>query len=147
MTAACHYHLPPSRLNLHQRFTLSLSLSLSQTVRSIWPKPISTNFRVVGLIDSVGVHLDLLLSWFQWWWGGEAWGSDWEWVSWNEGVRVRRDWGRRELLLATEEMRDLGLDNSYIYRGYFCNFRETGFYLGRVSDFFDKTRTCFGFFF
>ena len=48
-------------------------------------------------------------------------------------------------------MRDLGLDNSYIYRGYFCNFMEIGFYSGRVSgrvlDFFDKIRTRFGFFF
>ena len=48
-------------------------------------------------------------------------------------------------------MRDLGLDNSYIYREYFCNFMEIGFYSGRVSgrvlDFFDKIQTHFGFFF
>ena len=59
--------------------------------------------------------------------------------------------GLKEAWVAAEEMRDLGLDNSYIYRGYFCNFKETGFYSGwvsgRVSDIFDKTRTCFRFFF
>ena len=39
-------------------------------------------------------------------------------------------------------MRDLGLDNNYIYKGYFFNFKEIGFYLGQVSgqvlDFFIK---------
>ena len=58
--------------------------------------------------------------------------------------------GLREAWVATKEMRDLGLDNNYIYKGYFCNFRETGFYpgqvSGRVSDFFIKPRPFLGFF-
>ena len=95
-------------------------------------------------------------------WGSEAWEwmglwfvivmQGWEWV-W-EWLRVSvwgwgRDWGRRELLLL-KKMRDLGLVIAiyiYIYMGDFCNFRITGLYPSRVSDFFYKTQTCFGFLF
>ena len=144
MTAACHYHLPPSRFNLHQRFTLSL-----------------TN----GSTDLTETHF----SWFQSggfnWLSGSSFGFVVKLISMVVGRRGVRQWlrvselkwgsegeeGLREAWIAAEEMRDLGLDNSYIYRGYFCNFMEIGFYSGRVSgrvlDFFDKIRTRFGFFF
>ena len=39
-------------------------------------------------------------------------------------------------MLSAEEMRDFRVSYSYIYRGFFGNFRRIGLYLGRVSDFF-----------
>ena len=98
-----------------------------------------------------------------------------EWLSWGRGSVGLREggvrecgsegegvsecgtelkWGRRsvglrqggcwvQLLLKRNE--GLGLDYRYIYIGYFCNFRVSGFYpgqvLSRVSSCFDKTWT------
>ena len=45
-------------------------------------------------------------------------------------------------------MRDFRVSYSYIYiGGFFGNFKKTGLYPGWVSDFFDKPRIRFGFFF
>ena len=149
MTATCHYHLPPSRLNLHQRLTLSLSLSLSLTIDST--DLTETHF---GWFQSVGFN----------WLSGSSFGFVVKLISMVVGRRGMWQWlrvselkwgsegeeGLREAWVAAKETRDLGLDNSYIYRGYFCNFRETGFYpgqvSGRVSDFFIKPRPFSGFF-
>ena len=138
MTAACHYHLLPSRLNLHQWFTLSLSFT--QTVRPIWPKPILADFQSGGFN----------------WLSGSSFGFVVKLISMVVGRRGVRQWlrvselkwgsegeeGLREAWVAAKEMRDLGLDNNYIYKGYFFNFKEIGFYLGQVSgqvlDFFIK---------
>ena len=154
VTATCHYHLPLSRLNLHQRFTLSLSLSLSLSHTYGSTDLTETHF---GWFQSVGFN----------WLSGSSFGFVVKLISMVVGRQGVRQWlrvselkwrskgeeGLKEAWVAAEEMRDLGLDNSYIYiyRGYFCNFKVPSFYLGpvsgRVSDFFNKTRTRFGFLF
>ena len=60
---------------------------------------------------------------------------------------MRTEGGRRGFCVCAEENRNVGLGYIigiyiYIYNGCFCNFRVSGFYLGRVSgrvlDFFIK---------
>ena len=110
----CDRRLPlPSRLNLHQQFTLSLSLSLSQTVWPIWPKPNLADFQSGGFNWLSGSSFGFVVKLIsmvvgrrgvrQWLWVSELkWGS--------EGEK-----GLREAWVAAEEIRDLRLDNSYIY--------------------------------
>ena len=126
MTAACHYHLLPSRLNLHQWFTLSLSFT--QSVRPIWPKPILADFQSGGFNwlsgSSFGFVVKLISivvgrrGMWQWLRVSELkWGSEGE-----EGLR--------EAWVAAKETRDLGLDNSYIYiyiGGIFVILGKPGF--------------------
>ena len=84
--------------------------------------------------------------------GGEQRQRQGEWVSESGETKLKRlSVRQRDFWVVAKEKWGIRVDYRYIYKGYFCNFRVSGFYQGqvsgRVSDFFIKPRPTLGFFF